>query len=55
MHAPTCDKAAAAGTCPNHKVIAHDFEGLMRWCDFCGRDTEGVQIKRGSGGWGTPR
>lgn len=52
-HAPDCETQSSE-SCPNHKIIAHDMEGKDRWCDFCGRDAEGNQIKRAAGGWGTP-
>jgi hypothetical protein len=54
-HSPDCETQAPKGSCPNHRIKSHDQAGLMRWCDFCGQDAEGVQIKRGAGGWGTPR
>jgi hypothetical protein len=54
-HTADCDRVAPAGSCPNHKVVAHDQAGLERWCDFCGYDANGVKVRRGAGGWGTPR
>jgi hypothetical protein len=53
VHSADCETLAPAGSCHNHRVIAHDAEGLERWCQFCGKDDEGVKIKRGTGGWGT--
>jgi hypothetical protein len=40
--------------CPNHRIIAHDAVGKERWCDFCGKDANGEQVRRPAGGWGTP-
>lgn len=50
-HSPDCEFSAPRGTCVNHRIIAHDAEGLERWCDFCGRDANDVKVRRGSGTW----
>lgn len=53
-HGSDCEFSQPSTVCVNHRIIAHDAEGLERWCDFCGRDAEGIQVKRPAGGWGTP-
>jgi hypothetical protein len=52
-HSPDCEHISPL-PCPNHRVKAHDKDGLKRWCDFCGKDATGVQVRPGAGGWGVP-
>jgi hypothetical protein len=52
-HSPDCERVSG-GSCPNHRIIAHDMAGEKRWCDFCGIDADGEQARPGAGGWGVP-
>lgn len=53
QHSRNCETLRNVN-CPNHRVIAHDTAGEKRWCDFCGQDAAGNQIRPGSGGWAIP-